>query len=108
MFGVEHRAVLDELYADETRQPVPFKQRADRRIYCSRNFGGIRRAPGRPKISDFGLAVRDKGEPHYHGIQPDLLRAPEVLLEAGWSCSVDIWSLGVMVRMSFFAELKRV
>jgi hypothetical protein len=31
-------------------------------------------------------------------IQPQLLRAPEVILGAPWDWKVDIWNLGALVR----------
>jgi len=37
-------------------------------------------------------------------IQPVLLRAPEVLLQAEWDAAVDIWNLGVLVPELMFAQ----
>lgn len=77
---------------------LPYKLVGDRRIYASRNFGDFKKAPGRPKIADFGLAVRvDVPALHTHPIQADLFQAPEMIMEAGWSYSADIWNLGAMV-----------
>ncbi|KAK9318933.1 hypothetical protein V1517DRAFT_334171 [Lipomyces orientalis] len=35
---------------------------------------------------------------HDHVIQPNDYRAPEVILAAGWSYSVDVWNLGILMR----------
>jgi serine/threonine protein kinase len=70
-----------------------------------RNFGNLRGPPGRPKLADFGLAVRGSEGPHNHPIQPDLLQAPEVILRAGWSYSVGVWNLGVMVPVFVYTPV---
>lgn len=49
-------------------------------------------------ITDFGFAVCGDG-PHHGAIQVEPFRAPEVILDAGWTYSADIWNLGVMVRL---------
>lgn len=54
---------------------------------------------GVPVLSDIGEAVDGDKTRHYDS-QPELYRSPEVMLEADWSYPVDIWSLGVMVRLS--------
>ena len=52
---------------------------------------------GYPVLSDFGETRY--GRTSYTGlIQPDPCRAPEVILDMPWSCDVDIWNVGVMVR----------
>lgn len=48
-------------------------------------------------FSDFGSAVPGNME-HSEDIQPGFYRAPEVILEAPWTYSVDIWNVGCMVR----------
>ena len=52
-----------------------------------------------PKITDFGLAhhQKDLAVLNRHPIQPDDYRAPEIILGAGWTYSVDIWNLGLLV-----------
>lgn len=97
MIGTESSQIINELIAEEARQPTPVKRLPDRCIYAHRNFGNLIGIPGHPKIADFGLAVRMSGDLQYHPIQPDLLQAPEVILQAGWTYSADIWNLGVMV-----------
>ena len=54
------------------------------------------------KISDFGAAVFGNVPTlHRHDIQPEQFCAPEVLLNAGWTYSADIWNLG-MVASGFW------
>lgn len=61
-------------------------------IYRSRIFETWKRiAP--PKLADFGLATQGDIV-HLHPIQPNVYRAPEVILGAGWTCSAVIWNLG--------------
>ncbi|KAL8884341.1 MAG: hypothetical protein Q9192_006871 [Flavoplaca navasiana] len=98
LLGIESQAVIDDLVNDEAEKPTPQKMEGSRAIYLSRNFGDLQSPPGPPKIADFGLAVwGDVPQPHNHPIQADLFQAPEVILRAGWTYSVDIWNLGVML-----------
>lgn len=50
----------------------------------------------RVKVIDFGSAVLE-GERHPTTIQTRHYRAPEVVLECGWSYPADIWSLGCIL-----------
>ncbi|KAK5191507.1 hypothetical protein LTR92_008680 [Exophiala xenobiotica] len=98
LIGIEDHEVIRELIEDEQKTPTPAKVSGDRLIYAHRNFGDFKRAPGRPTIADFRLAVKvTDDKPFNHPIQADLLQAPEVILRAGWSYSADIWNLGVMI-----------
>lgn len=100
MLGVESQAVIEEVVLDEVESPAPRKLEGSRAINLSRNFGDPQGPPGPPKIADFGLAVwGDASQSHNHPIQADLFQAPEVILGAGWTYSVDIWNLGVMVSL---------
>ncbi|MCJ1484388.1 hypothetical protein MMC06_004559 [Schaereria dolodes] len=109
LLGIERPAAIKDLVNDEAEEPTPRKLEGSRAIYLSRNFGDLQSPPGPPKIADFGLAVcGDVSQPYNHPIQADLFQAPEVILKAGWTYSVDIWNLGVMVSvplalLSFFA-----
>lgn len=51
---------------------------------------------GAPVLCDFGSAVLGD-EKHSEDIQPDIYRAPEVILEVPWTYSVDIWNVGCMI-----------
>lgn len=64
-------------------------------VYESRAFG-LPKVFGLPILGDFGEA-RDGRKDHDADIQPEMYRAPEVILEHNWTYSVDIWNLGVMV-----------
>jgi len=72
----------------------------DQIIYQSRPFrrnGNLKRF-GLPILSDFGEARI--GDRHQGSIQPDLYRAPEVLLGMEWTSKADIWNVGVLVSAS--------
>jgi serine/threonine protein kinase len=49
-----------------------------------------------PLLSDFGEARL--GDVHDGLIQPDIYRAPEVILGMSWTSKVDIWNVGALVR----------
>ncbi|KAI9841527.1 MAG: hypothetical protein M1837_000628 [Sclerophora amabilis] len=91
--------MLEDHAREEFENPLPQKAIDDRTIYLSRNdFGRPKPGIGTPKITDFGLASWGHvPRPHNHAIQPEIFRAPEVILAAGWTYSVDIWNLGVML-----------
>lgn len=104
LLGIEDRSAIDEVVNVEAEEPTSRKEQGSRAVYLSRSFGDYRAAPRSPKITDFGSAIKgDTSKLYYHGIQPRIFRAPEVILEAGWTYSADIWSLGVMV--SFLLEI---
>lgn len=99
LLKVESRAAIEELVKEERENPLPYKLSKGKAIYASRNFGDLKKPPGRPQIADFGLAVNgDVSFLHTHSIQADLFQAPEVILQTGWTYSADIWNLGVMVN----------
>ena len=96
MFGIEDDSVFSAFEEEEMLEPSPRKLVDDgRAIYMSREL----RMPknwGAPVLCDFGSAVTGDTE-HSEDIQPDIYRAPEVILEAPWSYQVDIWNTGCMV-----------
>ncbi|EXM21028.1 Protein kinase domain [Fusarium oxysporum f. sp. vasinfectum] len=89
---------LDYLHTEckeELSDPTPRKEVDGRTIYISREL----RKPkdyGAPVLCDFGSAVPGDVE-HREDIQPDIYRAPEVILQAPWSYKVDIWNAGCMI-----------
>lgn len=56
------------------------------------------------RLGDFG-EVKHVEEQVFKLIQPHLLRAPEVILLAGWDTKVDIWNLACVVSVLCRAEL---
>ena len=78
-------------------EPSPRKIDGDRIIYKSREFNlrQYMRGIGRCMITDLGMARI--GEQHEGFIQPEVYRAPEVMLCLPWNSAADIWNVGVMV-----------
>ncbi|TWU71613.1 hypothetical protein ED733_000622 [Metarhizium rileyi] len=94
---LEDLAMLDRDARDEYHTPLPQKITDDRTIYLSRNdYGQFSKPTGLVQITDFGLSVSGKTQ-HSGCIQAEIYRAPEVILDAGYSYSADIWSLGIMM-----------
>lgn len=98
MVKIEDSSILEESARDEYQHPLPQKTNpGGRTIYLSRNNYGLpRKTTGIIQITDFDLSV--SGNKQNDGcIQAEIYRAPEVILDAGYSYSADIWNLGVMV-----------
>lgn len=96
MLGIDDDSVFDDFEQGELQNPCPRKEVDGRTIYVSRKL----RMPkewGAPVLCDFGSAMPGDVE-HLEDIQPDIYRAPEVILEAPWTYSVDTWNVGCMVR----------
>lgn len=95
--SLRDQSVLGTVAQDEMNEPLPQRHIEDRTIYLSRNqFRSEAGKLGKPVITDFELAV-DRSRIHNHPIQPGDYRSPEVIIGAGWSYSIDIWNLGVLV-----------
>jgi serine/threonine-protein kinase SRPK3 len=105
MVRIENPSLLERDAQDEFNNPLPQKQMEDRTIYLSRNnYGRLTVPTGIIQLNDFDHAVPTKeGQKHYGAIQAELYRAPEVVIDAGYNESADIWSLGAMVRISLFS-----
>ncbi|KAK3987686.1 Serine/threonine-protein kinase, partial [Cladorrhinum sp. PSN332] len=93
------------LEQDELQNPSPRKELDDGRfIYLTRELP-LPQILENPVLCDFGSAVPlDDGREHREDIQPDVYRAPEVILEAPWTTSVDIWNVGCMIWHIFEGE----
>lgn len=93
-------SVLAEFEAEELNKPSPRKEVDGSIIYQTRRLG-MPRNFGAPVLCDFGSAVPlDDGREHLEDIQPDVYRAPEVILDIPWTYSVDIWNVGCIVRIN--------
>ncbi|KAI1125820.1 serine threonine protein kinase, CMGC group [Nemania abortiva] len=95
MFNIEDDSVFSEFEQREIRDPCPRKVLGDRTIYVSRELSMPKRW-GAPVLCDFGSAVYGDEE-HREDVQPDVYRAPEVILGAPWTYKIDIWNVGCMV-----------
>ena len=97
MFGIEDDSVFADFEEQELQSPCPRKQVDGRTIYLSRELKKPKQW-GAPVLCDFGSAVVvNDGEEHREDVQPDIYRAPEVILEAPWTYGIDIWNAGSMV-----------
>ena len=99
LLAFEDASVIDDYIRQQKEDPPQFKEAHGHPIYQSRpDFGRLRKGVGKLKISDFGAAVfGNVPTPHRHDIQPQQFCAPEVLLQASWTYSADIWNLGMVV-----------
>lgn len=96
MFEVGDDSVFTDFEQAELTTPSPRKQDADGRTICVSRELDMPETLGAPVLCDFGSAVLGT-EPHVEDVQPDVYRAPEVILEKPWSYSIDIWNVGCMV-----------
>ncbi|EXJ82333.1 CMGC/SRPK protein kinase [Capronia epimyces CBS 606.96] len=97
MLTIEDESLLSDFERAEIEEPSPMKVLNDgRAIYASRKLGlpkGL--LWGQPVLCDFGEARI--GDSHTGLIQPEQYRAPEVLFNMGWTSSVDIWNIAVLI-----------
>ncbi|KXN92839.1 Serine/threonine-protein kinase SRPK [Leucoagaricus sp. SymC.cos] len=97
MFSVTDYSVFEDFEEEELNKPCARKELDGRIIYQSRKLSKPR-GFGALVLSDFGSAVPlDDGIEHREDIQPDVYRAPEIILGVPWTYSVDIWNAGCMV-----------
>lgn len=92
---IEDESILTAFEAAEAESPSAKVIRPDRTIYASRKLG-LPKIFGPPILCDFGVACFGD-EVNNENIQPEVYRAPEVILGMNWSYPVDIWNVGVMV-----------
>jgi serine/threonine-protein kinase SRPK3 len=103
-------SVLESFEQEELKESSPRKELDRRTIYLSRELG-IPEDIGAPVLCDLGSAIRlDDGVERREDIQPNIYRAPEILLDIPWTYSVDIWNVGCMVSAcepswNFLADL---
>lgn len=96
MFGIEDDSVFSNFVEEELQTASPRKELDGRIVYMSRELK-MPRQWGAPVLCDFGSAMFGDRD-HFEDIQPNIYRAPEVVLEVPWTFSVDIWNAGCMVR----------
>lgn len=98
MFGIKDDSVFTDFEEYELQKPVPRKEvdTDGRTIYMSQELK-IPKQVSSPILCDFGSAVHGD---QYHSvfIQPQIYRAPEVILGVPWTFTADIWNVGCMVR----------
>lgn len=51
-------------------------------------------------LTDFGSA-RKASAVNKEWWMPDTYRAPEILMGVPWGCQVDVWSIGIMVKLPY-------
>ncbi|PYH66775.1 putative protein kinase [Aspergillus vadensis CBS 113365] len=96
IIAAKDESVFREWDDGEITESSPRKVDNEYIVYQSRPF---RRKKGwsgfaMPLLTDFGEARL--GEVHEGLIQPDIYRAPEVILGMNWTAKVDIWNVGVL------------
>lgn len=103
MIKIEDTAIFHKDAKNEFNYPLPEKQLDDRTIYLSRNnYGPLSKPTGTIQLVDFDRAVHTTpGDLHTGAIQTEIYRAPEVIVNSGYTFSADIWSLGVLVILPF-------
>ncbi|OAA43706.1 serine threonine protein kinase, CMGC group [Metarhizium rileyi] len=95
MFSIADETVFTDFEQQELEQPSPRKELDGRTIYRSRDLRMPKRM-GAPVLCDFGSAVLGS-IPHTEDVQPNIYRAPEVILQVPWSYEIDIWNTGAMI-----------
>ncbi|KAJ5113713.1 hypothetical protein N7456_002247 [Penicillium angulare] len=95
LFGIDDESVFFDFEQNELDSPCPRREIDGRTIYTTRELR-IPKNLGAPILCDFGSAVRGD-EQHTEDIQPDIYRAPEVILQVPWTYSVDIWNVGCVI-----------
>ncbi|KAH7025100.1 serine threonine protein kinase, CMGC group [Microdochium trichocladiopsis] len=95
MFGIADDSVFETFEQEELLNPSPRKEVDGRIIYTCRQLSMPKRHSD-IVLCDFGSAVVGDQE-HTEDVQPNVYRAPEVILGAPWSYPIDIWNAGCMV-----------
>ena len=99
---LEEDSILDHSAKDEFGNPLDRRELDSRTIYLSRNeYGPLLHKTGIIQIVDFDQSVPfEPGQVHEGYMGVEIYRAPEVILDAGWSYPAEIWSLGASKDLS--------
>lgn len=109
--GYDPNAILDRFVAHQVANPTPrkapdphdghivYKSSSDLLLVGDNDKGAsiTEEVLASAKITDIGLAEWGNQGLQHKAIQSNAFTCPEVLLDAGWSYSADIWNLGVMI-----------
>ncbi|KAJ2913832.1 hypothetical protein MD484_g6588, partial [Candolleomyces efflorescens] len=95
--GIRDKSIFNVFEEHEIEYPVPRKVEDGRTVYASRP---LELPDGDsidlPVLCDFGSSVWGE-QPHTEDVQPNVYRAPEVILQIPWSYEIDVWNLGCVV-----------
>jgi serine/threonine-protein kinase SRPK3 len=107
MLQVGHPSVLTDYQEAETHNPSLQKViDEERTIYTTRVFRRPKDyAYGTPVLCDFGEARIGTPQP-YAEIQPEIYKAPEILMQFGWDHAADIWNAACLVSRAFLFPIK--
>jgi serine/threonine protein kinase len=94
---IRDTSILEDFEEQELTDPSPRKRIGQSFIFKSRDLAWDQ-DPGHPILCDFGEARYGKIS-YTDPIQPSAYRSPEVMFGIPWKSSVDIWNVGVMVRI---------
>ncbi|KAK2850744.1 hypothetical protein FQN49_005361 [Arthroderma sp. PD_2] len=100
LVSFEEPSALEDFAQLQASSPISRKSKDGTTLYLSQNdFGPLRSYFVYPKITDFGMAYEldDPTLMNRHLTLPDQYRPPEVILGATWTCSADIWNLGLLM-----------
>jgi hypothetical protein len=98
LLDLKDESPLEEFEDAENKTPSARKVNGDHTLYNSRRLRASIATLGLPVLIDFGEA-RDGHSKHRDEIMPDPYRAPEVVIDVPWDNKVDIWNMGVLVRL---------
>ncbi|KAI9037135.1 putative MFS transporter [Aspergillus affinis] len=105
ILNIEDSRMLDDFASAELDDPSP-RKKVDSfpTIYKSRRFRPLvkEKGYGLPTLCDFGEARI--GNVHEFGpfVQPQIYRAPEIIIEMPWGSAIDIWNVGCLYIWDLF------
>ncbi|EPE02185.1 protein kinase [Ophiostoma piceae UAMH 11346] len=95
MFSIDDNSIYEAFERDELEHPCARKEVNGRVVYASRQLA-VPEFLGPPVLCDFGAAVSGETK-NVTDVQPDLYRAPEIILEIPWRYEIDIWNAGCLI-----------